>query len=418
LIFAVPLAVAALLWAIFRYPVTVLGALLAFMPLDYMAIELGKFAGFPDMTLVSAGTKEIPLLLLTVVLWRRNGFRFATPDWLLLTCFALAAVRTIFDGTLTGLAIDFNFIVPYFVGRMTVLKEKQEQHWARRAVWIAAILSILGMIEIFILGEGPRTLLYLATDARTDGGQLAASFHGAGFTGLREAATMMGPNSFGPLCMIALVIWFVYCRNLLPGAMVAAGLICSVTRAAWLGTALAITLLAFLMTQKKRLLVYSVLVLALFAVSIPVLDLGDYFATMASGQDSSTEGHRNEIVTGVEYAADHPFGSGNEKISPLAAKSDGNAISVETTYPDLAAEYGIAAALFFVGFLACAGYCAWRNDSQLGRATVGILAGMCTVMVVTLPLFDRRLACWALFPVGLAIRTARGNNLTAKIQRG
>src|SRR5713226_7268320 len=100
LLMLVPFVAAVLLWAIIRHPVTALGAVLAFMPLDFMAIALGKFAALPHMTLVSVCSKEIPLLLLAALLWRRNGFKPAAPDWFLLACFSLASVRTVFDGTL------------------------------------------------------------------------------------------------------------------------------------------------------------------------------------------------------------------------------------------------------------------------------------------------------------------------------
>src|ERR1700738_82578 len=72
------------IWMVFTRPVSVLGAVLAFMPLDFMAIALGKFFGFPHMTLVSVIDKEVLLLLLAFLLWRRNGYKPAAPDWFLL----------------------------------------------------------------------------------------------------------------------------------------------------------------------------------------------------------------------------------------------------------------------------------------------------------------------------------------------
>ena len=108
----------------------------------------------------------------------------------------------------------------------------------------------------------------------------------------------------------------------------------------------------------------------------------------------------------MEYAIDHPLGSGNSRLNPTAFKQDGSVIGFETTYPELAAEYGIVAALCFVGFLFSALYLVWRKRSRLGYVAVGLLVGIGLVMVVTLPLNDRRLACWALFPIGLAIRAA------------
>jgi len=415
---AIPGAGMAFLWALFRYHVPVLGALLAFMPVDYMAIELGKFFGFPHMTLVSAATKEIPLLIVSVILWRRNGFKAAAPDCFLLVFFVLAAWRTVFDGSLTGLVTDFSFIISYFAGRVTVLTKKQERRWAQCAIAMAAALSALGMIEVFILGEGPRALLYMATDSQAEQGHLTASFHGIGFVGLRESATMVGPNSFGALCMIALILWWVYGRNPGPGIMIAAGLICSVTRSAWVGVAAAIPLLALLMDQKRKLVLYAAIVVALFAISIPFLGLGDYLFFNSTGQDPSAEGHRDEIVNGVEYAAEHPFGSGNERVSALSLRENLNATVFETTYPNFAAEYGVVALLCFVAALLSALYLLWRMPSPLGRAALGILVAMSVVMIFTLPLLDRRLACWAWFPVGFAVRQGgQGSPLVTKESR-
>jgi hypothetical protein len=416
----VPLAGVAFLWVPFYSPVSTLGVVLAFMPFDFMAIALGKFYGLPHMTLVSACDKEVILLLLTFILWRQNGFKPTTPDWFLLACFTLAVMRTAFGGTVVGLVTDFAFIIPYFVGRVTVLTAQQEQLWARRAVWIVGILSVLGLAEVFIFGEGPRTLLYLATGSETEGGQLPVSFHATGLTGPREAATTGGPNGFGAFCMVASIIWWVYCRNPLPAAMIAVGLICSVTRSAWLGTAAAIPLLAVITQQKKRLVLYAALALGLFVIAIPVLGLSDYLLTAKTGQDLSAEGHRNQILDGLKYAADHPFGSGNGKVGPLASKEVSNVPVFETTYPALASEYGIAAVLCFVGFLFSVLYLAWREQSQLGYMAVGILVGISLVMIVTLPLHDRRLDCWVWFPVGMAVKSCLNgvNSGVEKIETG
>jgi hypothetical protein len=240
----------------------------------------------------------------------------------------------------------------------------------------------------------------------TDNGSLTGSFHAMGFEGLREAATMVGPNGFGALCMIGLIIWWVYCRNPLPAVMIAAGLICSLTRSAWLGAAIAIPLLAFLMGQKKRFFLYGTLVLALFAAAVPLLGLSDFLLINKTGQDTSAEGHRNEIVSGLRYVAEHPFGSGNKKVSPMSGYEIANPIIFETTYPAIAAAYGIAAALCFAGFLFGTGRLAWQNKSLQGYCGLGILLAMVVIMAFTLPLNDRRLASWALFPIGLAVRSA------------
>jgi len=256
--------------------------------------------------------------------------------------------------------------------------------------------------EVFIFGEGPRTLLYLAIDSETEGGQLTSPFHGAGFSGLREAATMVGPNGFGALCMIALIIWWVYCRNALPAALAGVGLICSVTRNAWVGTAVAILLLAVTMQQKRRLALYAALALGLFIASIPVVGLSEYLFLTKTGQDPSAEYHQDQILIGLKYDAEHPLGSSN-KLSPVA-KEVSNALIFETTYPGLAAEYGIPVVLCFIGFLLSVLYLLWKEKSNLAHAAFGILVSMCMVMTFTNPLIDRRLMVWVWFPIGLAVR--------------
>jgi hypothetical protein len=410
-----PIAGAVLLLLAFNRPTSTLGLVLAFMPLDFMFIALGKFLGFPHMTLVSILDKEAILLLLAFILWRKNGFRPVAPDWFLLACLALATVRTAFQGTWVSLFTDLVFIVPYIVGRVTVLTAERQRLWAKCAVWIAGLLAVLGLIEVFVLGEGPRTVLYLAIDSETEGGRLTASFHATGFAGLREAATMVGPNGFGALCMVALILWWVYSRNPLPAGLVVVGLICSVTRSAWLGTALAIPFLAFVMGQRKRLLTYAALAVALFAVSIPILGLRDYLSATKTEQDSSLDWHRAGIVDGVAYAANHPLGSGNRRIGPAAYRDDSNALVFETTCPALAAEYGILTALCFVGFLVTAIHRIWPQKSLLAYASLGILVGIIVVMIFAIPIVDRRLNCWVWFPIGMAIQSSTKRDTAAAI---
>jgi len=153
-VFVASIFVVVSVWMVFTHPVGILGIVLAFMPFDFMVIALGKFFGLPHMTLISACDKEVVLLLLAFVLWRRNGFQLVVPDLFLLACFMLASIRTAFDGTLFGLVTDFAFVIPYFVGRMTVLATEQEQLWARCAVWIVGICPCLGWPKSSFLERG------------------------------------------------------------------------------------------------------------------------------------------------------------------------------------------------------------------------------------------------------------------------
>ena len=403
----VPIVGVALTWVTFQHPTSALGIFLGLMPFECMAIMVGRFFGLPLVDVVSKSKEPLLLLLVLILCWS-NGFRPIAPDWFLAGLLALAVIHKSLGGSFMALQDDFNFVLPYAAGRVAILTAKQEHLWARSAVWIAAVVSVLGMVEIFILGDGPRTLLYAAV-ADVDQSLLWAPFHAAGFTGLREASTMLGPPTYAALCMIALVIWWIYSRNPLPASAIAVGLVCSVTRSAWLGTVAAIVLVAIMLGQKKRLLLYALLSVALFVAAIPVIGLNDYLFLTKTGQDDSAQGHQESLVSGLMFIADHPLGTGPGSVGPRAFVNDANAPTMESTYLLLAAEYGIAGALCFLGFLLSGFRLAWRNQSKLGFAAVGILVGLGLMMTVFHMHNDFRLECWAWFPVGLSLRTTSGN---------
>jgi len=160
------------------------------------------------------------------------------------------------------------------------------------------------------------------------------------------------------------------------------------------------------MGQRKRFALYATMALALFAASVPALGLSDYFFYNRTGQDASAESHLDSILTGLEYIGAHPFGGGNANIGPRASMEVSNALIVETTYLAFAAEYGIPAALCFLGFLFTALRLAWRNKSSLGYAAVGVLIGVGLMMTVLLMHDDRRLVCWVWFPIGLVVQSS------------
>jgi O-antigen ligase len=188
--------------------------------------------------------------------------------------------------------------------------------------------------------------------------------------------------------------------------MVATGLVCAVTRSAWLGAAVAIFVLALAMKQTKRLAFYATLALALFAASIPILGLSDYLFFTKTGQDPSAEWRKETIVTGIQYIVQHPLGTGAGSIGGRALDSDKNALVLETSYLAFGGQYGIIALLCFLGFLLTAFRLLWRERSSLSYAASGIMIAFAFMMIFFILHTDFRLNCWAWFPVGLAVRSA------------
>ena len=406
-------AVGTFVWLAFRYPIRGLGLFLAIMPAFTLVFLVTKFFGPPYIGLLEGADRVVLLLLVFALCWK-SRIKFTTPDWLLVGCFAMAALHLLLSGSLLPLLADFNFTIAYAAGRFTSLTTEQEQGWAHRAVWIVAVLAIVGMIEVFVIGEAPRTLLYLAV-ARggTQGGMLDNAFHGAGYAGLRESSTMFGPLQFAPLCMLGLVVWWVYSRKPVPGVMIAAGLICTVTRSAWLGTAIAISVLAVIMGKTKWLVRFGGLMLALFIAAIPILGLTDYLRSSKSGDDPSAQGHFESVVDGISFTAHHPFGVGPGNAGKFAVQDESNAFAVENTFLTFAAEYGVITTIVFCAFLATTVRVLWRRKERVAYAAIGSLLGFSVVMMFAALHDVFPLACWLWFPVGLAIRSASEENRQA-----
>ena len=402
---AVATACLVVLWATFKYPTQGLGLFLAFIPTYTLLFLVAKFFG-PSYIGVLEGADRGVLLLIAFGLWCKNGIHLETPDWLLLACFGLATAHLIFGGSLLALLSDFNFMIAYAAGRFTTLDGDREQHWATRAVWIVALLAVLGMIEVFIIGEGPRTVLYLAVSrGGTDGNALDAAFHAQGYLGLRESSTMFGPLQFAPLCMAALVMWWVYSRKPIPGLMLAAGLICTVTRSAWVGTVIAMCFVSVVSGETRRLLKVGVVMLALFIAAIPVLGLTDYLHSTQSGEDPSAQGHRESILAGIGFIAHHPFGVGPGNAGKLAVKTEGTAFSVEDTYLTFAAEYGVGTVICFIAFLVSLVRYLRPGPTKLDLVALGVVVGFSAVMTFAALHDVFPLACWLWFPIGLAVRS-------------
>ena len=236
---------------------------------------------------------------------------------------------------------------------------------------------------------------------------MVGSYHVQGFAGLRESSTMFGPLQFGALCMVALVIWWVYRRELLPAIMIGGGLILTLSRSAWVGLAVAIVFLGILMRQSKRLLLYASLALTLFMAAIPVVGLGNFLSATIHGDEASAEGHKESLFAGAQYVLSHPFGNGPGSAGTLAFKNDEYIVWSENTYLTLASAYGIPTVLCFIGFLASSITTILPQRTRLSYAAVGILVGFGTVMMFLAGIHDVfSLAAWIWFPVGLAVRSS------------
>jgi hypothetical protein len=393
-----------LLWLAYSHTVTCLGAFLAFMPFFPLFFLLAKFAS-PSYIGQLEGIDRVVLLLLTILLFVRNRIRLILPDYLLLLAFGLASLRLALDGSLLALSSDFGLVIPYAAGRLVRLTSEQEATWGKRAVWIMAVVSVLGLVEVLLLGQGPRVLLYLkvAAEQTANGDALIGTFHGSEFSGLRVSGTQFGPLQFGALCMAAVVLWWVYSRKATSALLIGFGFIGSLARGAWLGTALAISLVAMGMGQTKRIFRYGILALILFVAAVPILDIGGFLAATKSGEDSSALGHQNQMALGAQFVLTHPLGIGSANFGRQAEKSNPDAFYFEGAYFTFLGGYGIPITLCLVAFMVAAIKRAWQLRTQLGYAAAGIVVGFNVVMVFLAVHDVFPVICWVWFPLGLAV---------------
>lgn len=401
------MALIGVLWLALRYPVTGLGAFLIVMPEFTLLFLIAKFFG-PGFIGSLEGIDRAVLFLLLAILIYKYRIKLKLPDYLILACFFLVAIRLPFDGSPLALVADFGFLLPYTAGRYVNLTDEQIIRWARRAVWITAFLSVIGLIEVLFVGQGPRTLLYLSVaEKATSGDALNASFRASGFTGMRASSTMLGPLQFGPLCMVGLIVWWVFGENLILGLLIVAGLVSTLSRSAWLGAFLAIPLTSMLIGQYTRFLRYLVIGSLAFVLALPFLGIGNFLTATKSGEDVSAQQHHDSLASGLQYIATHPMGGGSANMGRQATKSNDNATYFESMYLTFASEYGWLPLLLFLGFLASCIFLLWNSRTPLGITAVGIVFGFAGTLSV-LSIHDVfPLACWVWFPVGLALQRAQ-----------
>jgi hypothetical protein len=381
-----------------------LGLFLFIMPMFTLMFMLAEFFG-PSYIGKLEGIDRGILLLLVLCLALRNRVRLVTADFLVLACFLFCAMRLPLDGSALSLASDFGFMLVYFAGRLTNITEEQQIRWARIGVWVVAIIAVAGLFEVFGLGEGPRTILYLrvAEDTTVNGTGLNAAFHASGFKGMRESGTMLGPLQFGPLCMIAMILWWIYSRKAVPGIMILAGLVCSLTRSAWVGTFAAILLLAIVMGQIRKTALYGAIALAIIIAAIPFIGIGDYLSNNRARSDTSADQHKDSLEQGLSFVMEHPLGAGANTVGRQALKTNDKAFYFENAYLSLSGAYGIPVVLGLLAFIAELLRLGLRAKNKLGYVVFGILVGF-SVELTAVTLHDVfPIACWIWFPAGLLV---------------
>jgi hypothetical protein len=399
-----PLLIAALFYSIFRWPVAVIAGVLFFMPFLPLLLLALKASGVPWAQAVSS-SKELALLAAAIVLVWRQEFKLEKVDILLIGMFVWAVIISLLQPTSSmwiGLKDDFDFALAFLVGRVIMLSPR----WIKTGLWIAGVVAVLGLVEFFFLGIGPRLFLMRISDPADIPVSLKADF----FEGVRAGSTLGGPLEFGGFCAVVLLVFAGLYRELpktyfVLALLIALGLVSSVTRMAGLGLTLGIIFIAVLTGQKLRLAAVTlVCVVLMSAVIIPRMGLQGLFEATLAGQDSSLESHRTSVLEKTRYLLSHPLGLGAGSVGQRAATRDPNALEVESAYLQFGIEYGWLGLSLFIVFCGALFFKLLQADSNFGRASCAVIIAILTMYAFSTIHMEFGLNSWAWVIIGSGVR--------------
>jgi hypothetical protein len=333
---------------------------LPFLPFPTIAAQV---AGVPYIHAISA-TKEV-LLVICAIRMRKN-MTWHRRDLLLLGTLVFAAVAYFFHPNAWGLKDDFGFVLAYVAAKGLRIDARK---WAKRAIWIVAVVAVIGVVEFAIIGPEPRLLLLGASDSS----QLEPSYRAEDFSGVRASSTLSGPLGFAALCAASLGL-VAAIGGVVPGGTILLGLICTITRSGWLGAFLVLAL-AGLKSGKLFRYAAAVLVFALaIGMAVPLLGLTDYVRSSLSGKAGSFQVHAESLRFAYSKVISRPFGSGPGTVGPGAIVRSSSAINVESGYLNVGMQYGVFALFLFIGFCLASFAACWRGASKESLAAALMLA--------------------------------------------
>lgn len=353
--------------------------------------------------------KEILLVTLAVatmawVLWNSAARRIVLSDRLaqiiaaytgLTAVLALVNVSQVgADATSAGLAMNLRYILITLIAFVLFRFAKWDWKVVSRRILIAltavgVALAVIGILQVTVL---PRDLLsnfgyeknttiapYMTIDENPNA--------------LRAFATLRGPNDFGAFLILPLVAAFLLLKRtswkVVAATIVAAGVVASVSRSAWLGAITALVALLALtygndVLRSKRFIYSSILglfamiILIFAAISVPELRLAIFRSspTDPTLTEGSTDQHLLATLGGLTRVGQNPLGCGPGCAGPASYYGAGAQIS-ENYYVQIAEEVGVAGLVLWlaIAYLVAKRLYEQRQD-LLARALLASFAGI------------------------------------------
>jgi len=388
-----------------------IGVFLALVPLQWLVIAYLQYQGVPGYKMISALKELFLVLMILWCLYRSSRLSLTLPDLLLATALLFVSFEQLFHTDPMGLRDDWEWVLPYMLGRLIMLSPKMQALWAKCAVWMCAVLAVVGAWEVLYLGPTPRLLLVNAAQGDT---KLPPPFLATGYAGFRAASTMVSPLAFSALCVVAIILWWVYMKNPIPAILIGTGLVLTITRSAMVAAAVGVCVIAIRRKERFRIAVFGVVAVVGLLAAIPSLDLEQFVnRTFMAGGDLSIVGHQLSIVQGAKQMMERPLGLGAGTVGPRVLAGNPSALNIENSYLSMAIQYGVVPAFLFAGFVAACFLRLYRLREPIGYAAFSILIGFGLLLGQGPLHLDLPLACWVWVPVGMGVARASQVESTA-----
>jgi hypothetical protein len=324
----------------------------------------------------------------------------------LLGAWALAEDRVNPEALIFALLVNLRFPVFMLLVLVVAAKTDLTNHWKRLLLWPAAVVTIFGLLQLFVLpadflrhfGYGPDTIPAVQTvDEKPEYQRIQSTLRGANPLGAYMvlvvtalAGLMLPVNSSKPsqnhvrgstshisgktpavLQRLPLCVRSDLTHRVLLG-MGLAVLFFTYSRSAWLGTLASLAALGFLVIKSARVRRLAVLAIVTFAVAFSgtVWLLRDndrvqntlfHSDENSLSSESSNAARGRHLSEGVRSVIEEPLGRGPGTAGPASVRNDQPPRLAENYFIQIAQEVGVLGLALFIAINAYVAHKLWQQ---------------------------------------------------------
>lgn len=355
---------------VFRYPFLFLvlltfGFILHPMLISKILVNKFQLTGMTEKIVLS--WKDALLILVFIRSFfdfrSRQKHKFLPTPFLYLLAFIFLGtsylfIKSDFISGLSGYRYDYEPFLILFAAYNLKIDRQKIFLFLKAFLIFSFLLAIWALFQANVLGTK-----FLFENGYGNNGYLDPAYFIAGHTFQRAMGTLAVPNNYGVFVGISIII-ALYFRSFFKNkwlyyifvAIQCIALIETFSRSAWLGLIMCIVIY-ILLEKKKNIFMIIVFIatigsLLFFIVLItnPDNTIVNYLIKTITLQDSSSLGHWNSWIEGINFIANNPFGIGLGVAGPKASALTGEFLNVESSYFLIAYELGIIGLLLFLMF--------------------------------------------------------------------